>query len=112
MLSCICFTLRSEAAAVFKHHSGAITSVEWHPDDSTVFASAGEDDQVRVRIDTSVCCMLRVSNIYGSSVHAHVHMHTHRWYSGIWQWRQTVETPTHLKMFLPSCSSFIKVRVK
>ena len=37
---------RGEAAAMFKHHGGAITSVEWHPDDSTVFASAGEDDQV------------------------------------------------------------------
>lgn len=30
-----------------KHHSQPITSVEWHPNDSTVFASAGEDDQVR-----------------------------------------------------------------
>ena len=32
--------------ATFKHHSAPITSLEWHPIDSTVFASAGEDDQV------------------------------------------------------------------
>jgi len=36
----------SDPVAVFKHHSGAITSVEWHKDDSTVFASSGEDHQV------------------------------------------------------------------
>jgi len=35
-----------EPVAVFKHHSGAITSVEWHKEDSTVFASSGEDHQV------------------------------------------------------------------
>ena len=34
--------------AVFKHHTAPITSVEWHPTDSTVFASSGEDDQVGV----------------------------------------------------------------
>ena len=39
--------------AVFKHHTHPITSVEWHPADSTVFASAGEDDQV-VQWDLSV----------------------------------------------------------
>ena len=39
--------------ATFKHHSHPITSVEWHPSDSTVFASAGEDDQV-VQWDLSV----------------------------------------------------------
>lgn len=44
MLS-IC-TISGKEAAVFKHHSGPITSVEWHPLDSTVFASAGADDQV------------------------------------------------------------------
>ena len=37
---------RGATAAIFKHHSGPITSVEWHPSDSTVFASAGEDNQV------------------------------------------------------------------
>lgn len=31
---------------VFKHHFGPISSVEWHPTDSTVFAASGEDDQV------------------------------------------------------------------
>ena len=33
-------------AATFKHHTAPISSVEWHPDDGTVFASAGSDDQV------------------------------------------------------------------
>ena len=32
--------------ASFKHHSSAITSVEWHPTDSSVFASSGADDQI------------------------------------------------------------------
>jgi len=32
--------------ACFKHHSSAITSVEWHPTDSSVFASSGADDQI------------------------------------------------------------------
>jgi len=32
--------------ATFKHHSSAITSVEWHPTDSSVFASSGADDQI------------------------------------------------------------------
>ncbi|QQP41582.1 Glutamate-rich WD repeat-containing protein 1 [Caligus rogercresseyi] len=32
--------------ATFKHHTQPVTSVEWHPTDATVFASAGEDDQV------------------------------------------------------------------
>jgi len=32
--------------ASFKHHSSAITSVEWHPSDSSVFASSGADDQI------------------------------------------------------------------
>ncbi|KZS12453.1 glutamate-rich WD repeat-containing protein 1 [Daphnia magna] len=32
--------------ATFKHHTAPITSVEWHPTDSTVFASAGADDQI------------------------------------------------------------------
>ncbi|XP_019646384.1 PREDICTED: glutamate-rich WD repeat-containing protein 1-like [Branchiostoma belcheri] len=34
------------AVAVFKHHTAPITSVEWHPDDSTVFAASGADDQL------------------------------------------------------------------
>lgn len=36
----------SDPVAVFKHHSKPVTSVEWSREDSTVFASAGEDDQV------------------------------------------------------------------
>lgn len=39
---------RGDVAALFKHHSAPITSVEWHPHDSTVFASAGADDQVEL----------------------------------------------------------------
>ena len=39
--------------ATFKHHSGPITSLEWHPTDTTVFASAGEDNQV-VQWDLSI----------------------------------------------------------
>ncbi|KAH3863812.1 hypothetical protein DPMN_026812 [Dreissena polymorpha] len=35
-----------KAAAIFKHHTAPITSVEWHPTDSSVFAAAGSDDQV------------------------------------------------------------------
>lgn len=39
-------TSRGEAAAVFHHHSAAVTSVEWAWHDSTVFASSGADNQV------------------------------------------------------------------
>ena len=35
-----------KSAALFKQHSGPITSVEWHPVDSPVFAASGEDNQV------------------------------------------------------------------
>ncbi|XP_025416385.1 glutamate-rich WD repeat-containing protein 1 [Sipha flava] len=34
--------------AVFKHHTSAITTVEWSPDDSSVFASGGDDDQIAI----------------------------------------------------------------
>ncbi|XP_077113858.1 glutamate-rich WD repeat-containing protein 1-like [Ranitomeya variabilis] len=30
----------------FKQHTAPITSVEWHPTDSGVFAAAGADDQI------------------------------------------------------------------
>lgn len=36
----------STPVAVFKHHTAPVTSVEWHPTDATVFASAGADDQI------------------------------------------------------------------
>lgn len=36
----------SDPVAAFKHHQKAVTSVEWNKDDSTVFASAGDDDQI------------------------------------------------------------------
>ena len=35
-----------KAVAQFKHHSGPITSVEWCPQDSSVFAASGEDNQI------------------------------------------------------------------
>ncbi|XP_050391502.1 glutamate-rich WD repeat-containing protein 1 isoform X1 [Patella vulgata] len=35
-----------QPAALFKHHTSPVTSVEWHPTDSSVFAVAGEDDQL------------------------------------------------------------------
>jgi ribosome assembly protein RRB1 len=37
---------KGEAAAVFRHHSAAVTSVEWAYHDPTVFASSGDDNQV------------------------------------------------------------------
>ena len=38
--------VRGEVAALFEHHSAAVTSVEWAWHDSTVFASSGADNQV------------------------------------------------------------------
>ena len=40
------FSCLSEPVTMFKHHQGPVTSVEWHHEDSSVFASSGEDDQV------------------------------------------------------------------
>lgn len=34
--------------ATFKHHSAPITSVEWHPTDSSVFAASGSDNQITI----------------------------------------------------------------
>ncbi|XP_067882007.1 glutamate-rich WD repeat-containing protein 1-like [Heterodontus francisci] len=35
-----------ESVAKFKQHSGPLTSVEWHPTESSVLAAAGADDQL------------------------------------------------------------------
>lgn len=32
--------------ATFKHHTDHVTTVEWHPTDSTVIASGGADNQI------------------------------------------------------------------
>ena len=40
------FSGLSEPVAVFKHHTAPVTSVEWHHEDSSVFASSGADHQV------------------------------------------------------------------
>ncbi|KAL5018367.1 hypothetical protein ScPMuIL_004089 [Solemya velum] len=37
---------QGKAAASFKHHTAPITSVEWNPNDSSVFAVSGSDDQI------------------------------------------------------------------
>ncbi|ESN90633.1 hypothetical protein HELRODRAFT_108698 [Helobdella robusta] len=37
-----------QPVARFKHHSRPITSIEWNPHDSTVFATSGEDDQLTI----------------------------------------------------------------
>jgi len=37
-----------DPVALFKHHTAPITSVEWHPTDSTVFAASGSDDQLSI----------------------------------------------------------------
>lgn len=36
----------AQPVAVFKHHTAPITSLEWHPVDSTVFAASGDDNQI------------------------------------------------------------------
>ena len=40
------FFARGVAVAIFKHHTAPITSVEWHPSDSSVFVASGADNQV------------------------------------------------------------------
>lgn len=37
-----------QPVARFKHHSAPITSVEWHPQDTTTFMASGEDDQTSI----------------------------------------------------------------
>ncbi len=43
---CIVLQKKSPPVAKFKHHTAPVTSIEWHPTDSTVFAAAGSDDQI------------------------------------------------------------------
>ena len=35
-----------EPVAKFKHHTQPVTTVEWHPTDSSIFASGGGDNQI------------------------------------------------------------------
>ncbi len=37
---------KGEPVATFKHHTGPVTSVEWHPTDPTVLSTSGADDQI------------------------------------------------------------------
>lgn len=37
-----------QSVAKFKHHTGPITSVEWHPNDATTFMASGEDNQTSI----------------------------------------------------------------
>jgi WD40 repeat protein len=37
-----------EPVALFKHHTQAITSVEWLPSDNSVFSASGSDNQITV----------------------------------------------------------------
>ena len=46
-LLCLSFLFqKGKPVALFKHHTAPITSVEWHPSDSSVFAASGSDDQI------------------------------------------------------------------
>ena len=52
----------SDPLASFKHHTSPVTSLQWHPDDSTVFASSGADDQVctsGIHVESSLLCGCR-----------------------------------------------------
>jgi ribosome assembly protein RRB1 len=40
------FFQQGKPVATFKHHTAPITSVEWNPNDASVFAASGSDDQV------------------------------------------------------------------
>ncbi|CAI5444110.1 unnamed protein product [Caenorhabditis angaria] len=37
-----------QPVARFKYHTGPITSVEWHPQETTTFMASGEDDQTTI----------------------------------------------------------------
>lgn len=47
--------------ALFKHHTSAITSVEWHPTDGSVFGAAGADNQISLW-DLAVCILKEFEN--------------------------------------------------
>ena len=59
--------------ANFQHHKGAVTGLEWHQEDSTVFASSGADDQVFILVVYILFLVhgkkmkLRVSSYFHSS---------------------------------------------
>lgn len=36
----------SSPVATFKQHTAPVTTVQWHPEEATVFASGGADDQI------------------------------------------------------------------
>ncbi len=40
------FFQKKTPVASFKHHGSSITSIQWHPTDSSVFAAAGSDNQI------------------------------------------------------------------
>ncbi|CAB3382167.1 Hypothetical predicted protein [Cloeon dipterum] len=40
--------LLKDSVATFKHHLAPVTTVEWNPNDSAVFASGGADDQIAI----------------------------------------------------------------
>lgn len=42
------FFQHGKSAAMFKHHTAPITSVEWHPSDSSIFMASGSDDQISI----------------------------------------------------------------
>jgi len=46
VIICSNIVQNESAVAIFKHHTDAVTTVEWHPSDSSVFASGGEDNQI------------------------------------------------------------------
>lgn len=39
---------RNSKIAEFKWHKKAITSIEWHPTDSSIIVASGEDDQTTI----------------------------------------------------------------
>lgn len=65
--------------ATFKHHTDSITTVEWHPADSTVFAAGGSDNQITLW-DLSV---EKDSEVGGEDVEV--------WFSLLLRWSWSIE---------------------